>query len=109
MDQRPVKQDQELTPINEAVIVELITNAEAFTQEVKERSGIIIPDKKLLQGQPNFGRVYAISEDLKKDELEFEIGDVIIFKDQQMFMGFRFNGKNLANIPVENIVGKVVK
>lgn len=90
-----------LKPMPEVVLIEILTNADKLRRDVQQRSGIILQDK-MIEGQPNQGRVYAIGSAIP--EHEYNIGDMVVFKLHAPFEGFEFEGTKLIGVEHSEVI-----
>lgn len=98
---------QELQPIGQNVILEIVTRVDALADQYKKSSGLLIAKDSIKQDEPNQGRVYAISPDIK--DPEYQIGDLVVFHTKEIFQGFPWGDKKLVNLQHEEILAKLTE
>lgn len=87
---------QELQPIGQNVIIEIISRAEVLAAKYKKSSGLLIPTENVKQDEPNQGRVHAISASIK--DPGYKVGDIVVYGTKEIFQGFEFEGKKLVSM-----------
>lgn len=93
-------------PLPDQILLEIVSNLENYKKDLDSRiPGFVVSDK-MVQGQPDRGRVHAIGSDIKESELV--VGDLVIFKKEDTFLGFEIDGLKLINVKPGEICGKMV-
>lgn len=90
-----------MQPTKNNVLLEIVTKADQFAQDVKKRSGLIVTNGKTKEGEPNTGVVFAIGKGI--EDPEYKIGDSVIFFKQGIFQGFDHDGKKLVSVTDDEI------
>ncbi len=94
-----------LEPIGDKVLIEILTRAEAEKAHLEKSTSLLIPELKGVQGEPDRGVVYAISSDIEKPE--YSIGDTVVFHSEDIFEGFKHDGKNLVAVHDFEILARI--
>lgn len=81
----------------EHVLLEIITKADRIAAETQKRSGIFLASEKMIQGEPDMGRVFSIGDKVPAAH-QYKIGDVVIYHTKEMFQGFEYEGKRLTSM-----------
>lgn len=87
---------QELQPIGQTVIIEIVSRADLLADQAKKSSGILIPTEGIKQDEPNQGLVQAISKSI--EDPGYKVGDMVIYGTKEVFQGFKFEGKKLISM-----------
>lgn len=93
-----------IVPIGQNVILEIITEMDKLADRYKSTL-IIETTSKTVQGQPNTGRVYVISPDIK--DPDYKVGDMVVFHTEEVFQGFKMDGKNLVTVKHNEIIASI--
>jgi co-chaperonin GroES (HSP10) len=95
-----------LKAVNNKVVLEIIKNLDRYAEDVKKRSGLLV-SPKVVQGEPNMGKVYSIGPDVT--DPGYEVGDMVVFNKAGMFMGFKHEDKDFIALDAFEIQAKVIE
>lgn len=93
----------DLKPLPGKILVEFITRSDARAEEVKKRSGLLLPEAEF-QGAPDRGVVYAVGPDV---DPQISVGRTVFFKDDTP-KGFEWEGRKLFALEARQILGVAV-
>jgi hypothetical protein len=96
-----------LEPTGDNVMLEIITRVDAFADDVKARSGLHIDKQRIVQDEPDRGRVLGIGPAV--EDPECKIGDTVVFHTKDIFQGIEWDGKKLVFVKYFELKGRLVK
>lgn len=96
-----------LEPTADNVLLEIVERVEAFADDLKKRSGLLVDTGKVKQDEPDRGRVVAISPDIT--DPEYKVGDLVLFKTKEIFQGFKWDDKKLVFMKDHEIIATLIE
>ena len=96
-----------LEPYGENVLLEIIERVDVFADDLKKRTGLLVPKDKIKQDEPNMGIVYAIGDDVK--DPPFKVGDKVVFRTKEIFQGFKWDDKKLVSLKYDEVIASIIE